>query len=138
MSPRAHRKLLLLGIIAWGAFWVIGLPSYYQQYSTTVMVWFDALLLLPLNAIFTRMLRRVRANRRLTTSLWIAFYFTGPLALYDWLYCGVLLGHGLAFISRYWYVSVYYVIPWLVLPACAAWLNRAAGVRPPSPQSGSQ
>lgn len=139
MTARAHRKLFLLGTIAWFAFWLLGLPGYYQQYSTTFMIWFDALLLVPLVAVFMRMLQRVRANRRLTVSLWMAFYFSVPLAIYDWLYCGVFLDYGLAFVSRYWYLSVYYVIPWLVLPPGAAWLNRAAqgasAAHPGAPES---
>jgi hypothetical protein len=124
MTARTHRTLFILGTVAWVAFWIAGLPSYYQQYSTTFMIWFDALLLVPLTIVFARMLRRVRANRRLTVSLWMSFYFTVPLAVYDWLYCGLFLDRGVAFVFRYWYLSVYYVIPWLVLPACAAWLNR--------------
>lgn len=116
-----------MGTLAWVVFWVLGLPSYYQQYSTSFMVGFDALLLPLLAVAFTRSLGRVRPGRRLAVSLWMAFYFTVPLAIYDWLYCGVFLRHELAFVSRYWYVSVYYVIPWILLPACVAWLNRRPG-----------
>ena len=53
-----------------------------------------------------------------------SFYFTVPLALYDWLYCGLYLGHGIEFVSRYWYLSVYYAIPWILLPLMALLLNR--------------
>jgi len=56
--------------------------------------------------------------------LWLAFYFTVPLALYDYLYCGLLLGHGLGFLARYWYLTVYYLIPWRVLPALSLHLER--------------
>lgn len=124
MSLRTHLRLLLIGTVAWLVFWVLGLPSYYQQYSTTTMLWFDGLLLIVLVPVFLRMLRRVRASRRIGFSLWLAFYLTVPLAIYDWLYCGVILEHGLSFLALYWYATVYYVIPWLVLPACAVWLNR--------------
>jgi hypothetical protein len=27
-------------------------------------------------------------------AFWLSFYYTIPLALYDWLYCGLYLGHG--------------------------------------------
>lgn len=90
------------------------------------MAWFDSVLALVLIPVFYRVLSRVRLDRRLARSLWIAFYVTVPLAIYDWFYCGVFLGHGLHFLVRYWYVSVYYVIPWIMLPACALVLNRGA------------
>jgi len=136
MTARAHRRLFLLGTLAWVAFWVLGLPSYYQQYSTAAMVWFVALLLPPLTWLCVHVLRRVAPERRMRLALWMAFYFTVPLAVYDGLYCGVFLEHGFGFLSRYWYLTIYYVIPWLVLPASAALLNRTARDRGRSAGSG--
>jgi hypothetical protein len=105
-------------------FWAAGLPSYYQQYSNVLMVWFDSLVLIPIATIVYLVLRRLRPEKRLPVALWLAFYFTVPLALYDWLYCGLYLGHGIQFISRYWYLTVYYAIPWVLLPLVALLLNR--------------
>ena len=123
MTRRAHVHLLLACTVAWAVFWAVGLPAYYQQYSRTFMIWFDALVLIPLSAVFLLVLRRAPQARRMTLSPWMAFYFTAPVAIYDWLYCGVLLGHGPGFVWRYWYLSVYYVIPWPLLPCLAAVLN---------------
>lgn len=47
-----------------------------------------------------------------------------PLAFYDWLYCGVYLGYGTGFVRRFWYLSIYYAIPWVVLPVVALILNQ--------------
>jgi hypothetical protein len=127
MTRRAHLRLLLVATISWAGFWVAGLPAYYQQYSRTFMMWFDVLVLVPLSAVFLFVLHRAPQKRRIALSLWMAFYFTVPLAVYDWLICGVLLGHGLGFVWRYWYLSVYYVIPWPLLPCLAVVLNRRAG-----------
>jgi len=88
------------------------------------MVWFDSLLLIPIAAAVYLVLRRLRPERRLTVAFWLAFYFTVPLALYDGLYCGLYLGHGIQFVSRYWYLSIYYAIPWVLLPLVALSLNR--------------
>jgi hypothetical protein len=88
------------------------------------MFWFDLLLLIPIAAIVYLVLRRLRPERRLRVALWLAFYFTVPLAFYDWLYCGLYLGHGIQFIYRYWYLTVYYAIPWVLMPLVALLLNR--------------
>ncbi len=106
-----------------------GLPSYYQQYSRTFMIWFDVLVLIPLSALFLFLFNRTPRKRRIRQSMWMAFYFTVPLGFYDWLYCGVFLGHGTGFLWRYWYLSVYYVIPWALLPCIAALLNRRDALR---------
>ncbi len=119
-------RLVLAATTAWLAFWVIGLPAYYQQYSLTFMLWFDTAVLVTIVPLLFHALRRVRVIRRMSAACWIAFYFTAPLALYDWLYCGLYLGHGAAFLWRYWYVTVYYLIPWIVAPGLAALANRAS------------
>lgn len=128
MKTRGHIRLFATATTVWGAFWVAGLPSYYQQYSAPAMLWFEVILLLGLIGPVHYVLRTVPGERRRNTAVWIAFYFTVPLAVYDWLYCGVHLGHGLAFLWRYWYLTTYYVIPWLLLPGMAVILDRAESV----------
>ena len=124
MRRRGHIRLLLIASLVWAGFWVGGLPSYYQQYSTAFMALFALAVLVPITGVVYGVLRGVKRERRLKVSAWFAFYFTLPLAIYDWLYCGVHLGHGMQFLSRFWYLSVYYAIPWVVLPTVALMLNR--------------
>jgi hypothetical protein len=123
MSARGHVRILGFATAAWFAFWLLGLPSYYLQYSRTAMIAFSVALLPPIIALSYVLLRRVSRARRLSRAGWLAFYFSVPLALYDWVYCGVYLGYGPRFFSVFWYLTVFYVVPWLVLPAAAAHLN---------------
>lgn len=124
MTIRSHIGIFLIATVVWAGFWLAGLPSYYQQYSNVLMIWFDSLVLIPIAVIAYLVLRRIRPEKRLASALWLAFYFTVPLAVYDWLYCGLYLGHGVQFISSYWYLTVYYAIPWVLLPLMALLLNR--------------
>ena len=124
MTIRGHIGIFLIATVVWTSFWLAGLPSYYQQYSNVQMIWFDSLVLIPIAVIVYLVLRRLRPEKRLASALWLAFYFTVPLAAYDWLYCGLYLGHGVQFISSYWYLTVYYAIPWVLLPLMALLLNR--------------
>jgi hypothetical protein len=123
MRRNAHIRLFVIATLVWAGFWAAGLPAYYQQYSTSAMLRFEAILFVALTGLAYIILKRVSPRRRVNRALWIAFYFTVPLAVYDWLYCGVHLGHGIAFLWRYWYLTTYYVIPWLLLPGMAALLN---------------
>ena len=124
MIIRGHVGIFLAATVVWAGFWIAGLSSYYQQYSNLQMIWFDLLVLIPIAAIVYFVLRRLPPEARLTIALWLAFYFTVPLAVYDWLYCGLYLRHGVRFVSRYWYLTVYYAIPWILLPLMALLLNR--------------
>jgi hypothetical protein len=47
MSKSAHVRIFMLATLAWAGFWVVG-PSYYQQYSTAFMLWFEVILFLAL------------------------------------------------------------------------------------------
>ena len=125
VRKRAHLQIFVLATFAWVGFWVAGLPSYYQQYSTAFMLWFELILFFALVGLVYYVLKRVSHERRVTVSVWIALYFTVPLAIYDWLYCGVYLGLGMGFLWRYWYLTTYYLIPWALLPGIAVILNRA-------------
>ena len=123
MKPAAHVRFLAIAAAAWALFWVIGLPSYYQQYSRTTMIVVCAVLIPPVFAIAYAVLKRVAPERRMTVAAWLSFYFTIPLALYDYLYCGVYLGYGVNFLIVFWYLTVFYIVPWIVLPAIAVVLN---------------
>lgn len=124
MSLRGHVRIFCLATLAWAAFWVAGLPSYYLQYSNAAMLVVSVILVPPIVALSYVLLRRAARDVRLTYAAWIAFYFSGPLALYDWLYCGLHLGYGLSFLRVFWYLTLFYVVPWAVLPATAVVLNR--------------
>ncbi len=118
MTPKNHIRLFVFVSIAWGLFWVCGLPEYYQQYSTLFMVIFDLIILPPIFFLVFRSVKTSNPANIFRNYFWWAFYISVPLFVYDLLYCGFYLGNGLNFLSKYWYITVYYIIPWLIfLPA---------------------
>ena len=124
MRRRHHLRLFILATAVWAGFLLGGLPDYYRQYSTAFMLGFDLLVLLPISVALYLVLCGAARLRRMSAALWIAFYFTVPLTVYDWLYCGLVLGRGIAFLWEYWYLTVYYLIPWLLAPAIVLLVNR--------------
>ncbi len=117
MSGRAHAHLLLQATLVWAAFWVLGLPSYYQQYSLPGLAIATNVLTAAIGVFAVAMLARVRPAARLSRALWISFYYSVPLAVYDALYCGLYLGHGWDYLRQYWYLSIYYpLVPLMFIP----------------------
>lgn len=137
MSFTRHLSLLAQGLSVWALFWLAGLPDYYQQYTPVSMAIGCIMLSVAISHGALTILSHGRADTRLPRAVWISFYFTVPLAILDWLYCGVYLGHGMAFLGRYWYVTVFYFTPWLTFVPTALLLRRAQGGLPsaPSPRS---
>jgi hypothetical protein len=121
MRIRSHLRLLVIVSVAWILFWIAGLPDYYQQYSTKFMIFFDLAILPPIWLIVYRSIKKARPGKGFKISLWWSFYISFPLFAYDFLYCGVYLGHTTTFLWEYWYLTVYYVLPWIIFPP-TGWL----------------
>ncbi len=113
---KKHLRLFIIVTLAWILFWLAGLPEYYQQYSIRFMVIFDVVILPPIWFVIYRSAKHSGPGRGLTVSLWWSFYISVPLFVYDLIYCGHYLGHGLGFLWKYWYITVYYVLPWVIFP----------------------
>jgi hypothetical protein len=129
MPTATHLSLFVQGLLVWALFWLAGLPGYYQQYSPVAMAVGCILLSVAISLWALWILLHKRSETRLRRAVWISFYFTVPFALLDGLYCGVYLGHGAAFLWRYWYLTVFYFTPWLTLVPMAVLLNRRHGSR---------
>lgn len=125
MRWAAHVRLLVMSTLAWIGFWVVGLPDYYQQYPAEGMGIACVLLSVLISLLCLAMLLPLRAERRMRHALWLSVYFTVPFAVYDTLYCGVYLGHGWSYLWSYWYLTAFYVSPWLTLVPTAMLLRRA-------------
>lgn len=116
MRPKNHIRLLVLVSIVWVLFWVGGLRNYYQQYSSTFMVLFDLIIFPPICFLVYRSVKNSKPENTLRNYCWWAFYISVPLFFYDLLYCGLYLGSGINFLAKYWYITVYYILPWVIFP----------------------
>lgn len=123
MSAISHLKTLAQMILIWLAFWLLGLPGYYQQYPTAAIGVAAVLLSVLISLMCVFILVRTRPERRNSKALWLSFYYTVPFAVLDTLYCGIYLGHGSAYLWKYWYLTVFYISPWLTLLPTAVLLR---------------
>ena len=130
MKLQTHAQMLVIVTVAWLLFWLAGLPDYYQQYSTAFMVVFDLLILPPILFFVYRRAAKAGPGRALAVSLWWAFYISVPLFIYDLVYCGFYLGHKMYFLTTYWYLTVYYILPWVLFPPMGAIVDKKAAGQP--------
>ncbi len=113
-------------VLVWFGFWLLGLPDYYQQYSPAAVGAATVLLSALISLVCLAILLRTRPERRANKALWLSVYYTVPFALLDTLYCGIYLGHGASYLWKYWYLTVFYVSPWVtLLPTATLLRNRA-------------
>jgi hypothetical protein len=108
---------------AWLVFWLIGLPSYFQQYSTVTMAVACIFLSVAISLAAILVLCKGRDETRMSRAVWLSVYFTLPFAALDSLYCGWYLAYGTQFFEKYWYLTVFYITPWLTFIPTAALLT---------------
>jgi len=124
MKLKTHMRIFLVASLIWFVFLLAGMPEYYLQYSDQTMILFVLILLIPISLILVFVFKRIKQKKRMKIAVWYAFYFTVPFFIYDSIYCGVLLDHGIKFIIIFWFLSIYYLIPWVLFPVIATVLNR--------------
>jgi hypothetical protein len=124
MRIKTHIRIFIIATLVWLVFLFAGMPGYYLQYSNQLMISFVLILLIPISIIVVVVFKQITQEKRSKIALWYAFYFTVPLFIYDSIYCGAFLGYGINFIFRFWFLSIYYLIPWILFPFIATVLNR--------------
>ncbi len=113
MTAKKHLSLLIQSVVIWALFWLAGLPDYYQQYSAAAIGVACTILSVLISLAAIRILQRSRPENRRARAFWCSVYYTATFALLDSLYCGVYLGYGSQYLWQYWYLTVFYVTPWL-------------------------
>lgn len=125
MRLRDHGTLLLVGVIAWLMFYVIGLPSnYFMAWSLegkillSFVAFFGAVPLVGGLAIL------FLGGDMVKTGWWTAFYFSAPLFFLDYLVVGWHQGEGLDFLKSHWYLTGAYIYVWVELPVIGLALRK--------------
>jgi len=114
---KKHIITYLITFLVWFIFLLFGLPSdYYLTWSFNAQVWLSIFAFLAIMPITYLVLQNLWKQNYLKNSLWIAFYASFPLAVYDYIYVGIIMEYGHSYIFSHWYLSIFYLIVWVEMP----------------------
>lgn len=117
MTATKHAFLLIYSFVTWFAFYLIGLPDYYQSWPFWLKVAICILVTAAYFPVTRYSLRKYWDNgEHFRNSLWFALYLTLPLFVYDYLLLGWHFGLGIGFVKPYWYLTFFYFSFWLQFP----------------------
>ena len=124
MRPTQHWHLFCLATTWWTLFFILGLPSnYFQAYTFwPLLIVGEVFPAIALGYYGWRRCSR-HPERAWSSAMWIAFYMTVPLFAYDYLYLAIHQQRGLDFLQTHWYLTAFYIIPWVILPPIAWWIT---------------
>lgn len=129
MNALLHIKLLGYSFVTWLSFYLIGLPEYYQQWP----LWAKVLIVVVVNVLYFPVTRYSLQKfwtdgRHFKNSLWLAFYLTLPLFVYDYLLLAVYKELGIGFVVPYWYLTFFYFSFWVQFPYIGWRMEHASSV----------
>lgn len=122
LTLKTHLALLLMSFLTWGSFVLLGLPDYYQSWPFSAKVAICVAvtnLYIPLAPFI---LKRMDNKDFVKNSLWLSFYLTLPLFIYDYVFIVLIGGDNLSFVFRYWYLSFFYISFWIQFPLTARFI----------------
>ncbi|QDT98845.1 hypothetical protein [Gimesia aquarii] len=123
LTPKTHFALLVMSFLTWGFFVLLGLPDYYQSWSFAAKIVICiavTLLYIPLTPFI---LKLIDNKNFVKNSLWLAFYLTLPLFVYDYIFIVLIGGDNITFVFRYWYLSFFYFSFWIQFPLIARFMK---------------
>lgn len=115
MSIINHLRLLISVTIAWVVFVIIGLPDYYQGWPFRRLLYFCVLAYFIVGFLIFIMMRKHKSYL-LVRALWMAFYISVPLMIYDYIYIHLIRQEPFDLLNRFWYLAVFYIVPWFQAP----------------------
>lgn len=124
LSLKTHLSLLLMSLVTWSLFVLIGLPDYYQSWplSAKIIICIAVTILyIPLTPL---LLKLIDHQNYFKNSCWLALYLTLPLFTYDYIYIVLIGGDNLSFVFRYWYLSFFYFSFWIQFPLIATFMTK--------------
>jgi hypothetical protein len=113
-----HIELLTMGTSMWTLFFIAGLPSNYFQ-SLTFLYQFFFVVFIPTIILAFIIINKIRILSRyqaISRTVWTAFYFTVPFLILDIIYLGIHKNLGVTFFISHWYLTAFYITPWLIVP----------------------
>ncbi|PKM41619.1 MAG: hypothetical protein CVV03_12140 [Firmicutes bacterium HGW-Firmicutes-8] len=115
MNIVSHLRLLITVTSAWVVFVIVGLPDYYQGWPFRRLLYFCILVYFLVGFLIFLMMRKYKSYL-LGRALWMAFYISVPLMIYDYIYVYLIRQEPFDLLNRFWYLAVFYIVPWFQAP----------------------
>lgn len=107
-GPTFRKRVItvVVATLGWFAFWVFGLPgNYFADYPVSTQIGLSVFAFFIIIAVAYLLLVCVWKDDPITASLWLAFYASVPLIIYDYMYLGVYRNMGHAYLVIHWYLT---------------------------------
>ncbi len=128
MNVTKHITLFLIGFILWALIFILGYPShYFLEWKTEEKIIISIVAFFAILPFVGSLVIIFFKGNYAKTALWLAFYFSVPVALFDYITVGIIQGNGLHYLKTHWYLTIAYFYVWINLPLVGLALRELRG-----------
>ena len=114
MTIKKHLLLFAVAFIGWLVFFVLGYKSnYYTDWSIESLMLFCFIIVFGMIPVISTVLIILLGENYIRNSIWVAFYGSVVLFIFDFLVVGIIQGYGISFLTSHWLLSFGYLIFWI-------------------------
>ena len=123
---RNHLDIFYLVTSFWTFFLLGGLWSeYYQTWSfVQTLIFVDLIPAIAMILIGPSLIKRFSIEKPIFAGFFVAFYFSIPFLVYDYIYIFLYLNKSYIYLIDYWYLTFFSIIPWINFPLTGYYLNK--------------
>ena len=123
---RNHLYLFYLVTSFWTFFLLGGLWSdYYQTWSIIQsLIVVDLIPAVVMVIIGPSLINLTSRQKPIFAGFVVAFYFSIPFFVYDYIYIFLYLNKPISYLIDYWYLTLFSIIPWLSFPLTGYYLQK--------------
>lgn len=125
MTAKKHLTLFMVGFLAWLSFYLLGSPSnYYTEWSQAEQILLSLLTFFAVVPFLAVLVLAFLQGDVRKTALWLAFYASAPLFVFDLVAVGIFQSQGFHFLVSHWYITIAYFYVWIDITLVGLALHR--------------
>lgn len=117
MNIKKHLILFLVGFFGWLFFFLLGYSSnYFTEWNLAEKIILSLITFFAIVPFLGCLVIIFLKGNYLQTGLWMAFYASVPVFIFDFIAVGIIQNQGLLFLKSHWYITIAYFYVWIELP----------------------
>jgi hypothetical protein len=117
MNAKKHVIMFIISFVLWALIFILGYRwNYFLEWKLEEKILVSFITFFAILPFIGSLVIIFFKGNYLNTALWLAFYTSVPVALFDFISVGILQKQGLHYLTSHWYLTIAYFYVWINLP----------------------
>ncbi|MEN7981933.1 MAG: hypothetical protein ABFQ65_00615 [Nanoarchaeota archaeon] len=125
MKRKIHLIFLVSTFVAWLLFYLLGIQfNYFLDFNSHEIFNLMFITFFAVIPFITLLILSLFGTDYIKDSIWLAFYASVPLFIYDYIVIGLINGEGFNFLKTHWFLTAGYFLVWIFMPLTGVILSK--------------